>query len=1241
MNKDCGCCKGTEKLTPAPIVNRPGLNALAYRIGTHATFLETMKARLSSDALSALHGLTTRAADDPAIALLDGWATVADVLTFYQERIANEGYLSTATERRSVLELARLVGYALRPGVASTVYLAYTLEKDAEVNIPTGARAQSVPAPGELQQSFETAEKLEARARWNNLKPRLTRPKYITLQQVAGETRPFDLYFKGVTTLLKPGDPLLFIFSGARNQQVFRRIATVEIQAADDRTRVTLQTLSLTAPPVNRLATFNEAANEIKQIIDRHLRLDQFEVSANTAMARRATSALNRWSENLASFQSRIAGLEDQRERTEPLSLELGTWLQEEVLPAVREEHELARQGRFVHLEPWLGGLEGELVEAAERLTNIARRDVAGINNQPSQNRRPAAEAATFGSLLGALKTPPSIPPPNAQRFDRQASQVFGVERLSPDADKRPTPNLPDIGLQLAVSMNSLLRDSLYAALGNAEVTTATALESADALEVKAAPFGYNAPLKPITDDRGVPVGQQEWPLAGTIAIEMVVSSALTPRSATITLTRDGESASETAAVFDTNGEATIQIQDGDQTRTFKLNFDTAPEATVFKVSEAEAVIETITVRPIVVGPLLTIAGAGSAKFRVKVGADAEKSIPPGHELHYTSGGRAIKIATTGELLSVKDESPGAIAQTVRSRIALNAQYDQITPGSWIVIEYFDHTTPQTLRRVFRVVSARTVSRAGYNLTGQVTELTLSEPWLDDAWLAAHNNSLSAFRGVTVYAQNQPRELAEEPIDADVEGSEIELDGVYPALKSGRWLIVAGERTDIQGSSGVKASELVMLASVTQGVQQIEPADEPNSAGVATKTLINLPGDKTHTFITLAEPLAYSYKLDTVVIYGNVVRGTHGETHSEVLGSGDGSRALQAFALRQSPLTFVAASTPAGAESTLEVRVNEVLWHESDSLSGLKPTERRYITRTDDENKTTLIFGDGEQGARLPTGVENIKSVYRTGIGQPGNVQAQQISLLATRPLGVKEVINPIRASGGADRESRDQARGNAPLAVTSLDRLVSVQDYEDFARTFAGIGKASATRLSDGRQQLVHLTIAGADDIPIDYTSDLYRNLRLALQRSGDPFQPFKVETRELVLLIIIAKARVHPDYLWETVEPKIRASLLDAFSFQRRELGQDVLLSEVISVAQQVPGVIYVDVDVLDSVSEDIITVPQALEDKLEQLASAPVLSQRINVEMPGIGRVRAAQLAMLNAAIPDTLILKELTL
>src|SRR6266516_3550000 len=159
----CGCCEGVEKLTPLPTANRPGLPALSFRVGTHATFLETMRARLSSSDFPELSALKSRDSGDPAIALLDSWALVADVLTFYQERIANESYLSTATERRSILELAWLIGYTLRPGVASTVYLAYTLDKpfvipalpsdgttvsvgpDPRVTIPAVRRAQSLP----------------------------------------------------------------------------------------------------------------------------------------------------------------------------------------------------------------------------------------------------------------------------------------------------------------------------------------------------------------------------------------------------------------------------------------------------------------------------------------------------------------------------------------------------------------------------------------------------------------------------------------------------------------------------------------------------------------------------------------------------------------------------------------------------------------------------------------------------------------------------------------------------------------------------------------------------------------------------------------------------------------------------------------------------------------------------------------------------------------------------------------
>ena len=100
-NCSCGCCEGVEALTPESVANAPGQSVLRYRVGTHATFLETMKARLSSSDFPELAALSVRGGADASLAFLDAWACIGDVLTFYQERIANEGYLRTATERSS------------------------------------------------------------------------------------------------------------------------------------------------------------------------------------------------------------------------------------------------------------------------------------------------------------------------------------------------------------------------------------------------------------------------------------------------------------------------------------------------------------------------------------------------------------------------------------------------------------------------------------------------------------------------------------------------------------------------------------------------------------------------------------------------------------------------------------------------------------------------------------------------------------------------------------------------------------------------------------------------------------------------------------------------------------------------------------------------------------------------------------------------------------------------------------
>jgi predicted phage baseplate assembly protein len=274
-------------------------------------------------------------------------------------------------------------------------------------------------------------------------------------------------------------------------------------------------------------------------------------------------------------------------------------------------------------------------------------------------------------------------------------------------------------------------------------------------------------------------------------------------------------------------------------------------------------------------------------------------------------------------------------------------------------------------------------------------------------------------------------------------------------------------------------------------------------------------------------------------------------------------------------LTYVTAPTPSGAASTLQVRVNDLLWHEAPTLYGRGPHDRVFITRTAADGKTTVQFGDGITGARLPGGQENVRASYRKGIGLGGLVKAEQLSLLMTRPLGLKEVINPLAADGADDPESLDEARHNAPLTMLTFDRIVSLQDYEDFAHAYAGIAKALATWTWDGRRRGVFVTVAGPGGAAVKPDSNLHTNLLAAMQQAGDPFVPLEVASYRQALFRIAGSIKVDPDYQPDKVLAAVEQALRGHFSFEARSFGQPVMLSEVIAVIHTAPGVVAVDLD------------------------------------------------------------------
>lgn len=875
----CGCCEGIAAQTPVEVTNRPGLSAVAYRVGTHPQFKQSLLAGLTNAARPALVELSTRDADDFSIALLDAWATCADVLTFYQERIANESYLRTATERESLLHLARLIGYELRPGVAASAYLAFTVEEapavskemaaalgvTGEASVGVGVKVQSVPGPGERAQMFETVEAIEAHAEWNAIVPVLSERHPI---KADAET----LYFAGLTTGLRKGDGLI-IAPDDGSAPLFRQVGEVFTDDLLQRTEVRLQTSTVASSS-----------------------------SSSESLAESSSSTVTLFTPSYA----RRGGL----------------------LPSL-----LTSQ------------LLGKIFDAADLFSNSIINDFS-IGD-------------VFDNIAAVAPPPPSVL----------------------------------------------------------------------ALRTRAAIFGHLAP---------------RWE---TLPVNLRIGEVVT--------TATGGDSTELTSSFVAGSYSTRQN------------------------SWAETTLD----------------------------AYGDPADPP---------------------------PPDAVF--------LDSVYPNIVQDSWLALKNDKVAT------VYQVEEAVEVARADFASSAKVTRLRLKDaPGGFDAFTV---------RDASVFAQSEELALARLPIKTPVAGKELNLDTSGAGMFAGQLIILCGE---LETARGIDACELATIERVEQVFTQTEA----------------------YTRLTLAAELSHAYVRDTVTINANVALATHGETVSEVLGSGDASKPFQSFTLRQPPLTHVSARTPGGTATTLEVRVNGLLWHEVASFYGHGAEERIYITRMDDDNVTAVHFGDGKTGARLPTGQENVVAVYRKGIGLAGQVKAHQLSQLMTRPHGVSGVGNPLAANGAADSETRDEARLNAPTTVLTLDRIVSLRDYEDFARATTGIEKALATWTWIDEKRSVFVTVAGVGGAALQSTTDA--NLLASMRAAGDASIPLSLASYNPRFFLVSAKIKIDADRVTEDVLAEVEAKLRASFSFKARAFGQPVMLGEVVAVMHAVSGVVAVDVDELYRHGED----------------------------------------------------------
>jgi len=63
---------------------------------------------------------------------------------------------------------------------------------------------------------------------------------------------------------------------------------------------------------------------------------------------------------------------------------------------------------------------------------------------------------------------------------------------------------------------------------------------------------------------------------------------------------------------------------------------------------------------------------------------------------------------------------------------------------------------------------------------------------------------------------------------------------------------------------------------------------------------------------------------------------------------------------------------------SIELQIDGEAWHRVASLEKSGPDDRHFVLTTDENGTTTVRFGDGEHGAKLPTGTDRVVAAYRS-----------------------------------------------------------------------------------------------------------------------------------------------------------------------------------------------------------------------------------------------------------------------
>ncbi len=332
--------------------------------------------------------------------------------------------------------------------------------------------------------------------------------------------------------------------------------------------------------------------------------------------------------------------------------------------------------------------------------------------------------------------------------------------------------------------------------------------------------------------------------------------------------------------------------------------------------------------------------------------------------------------------------------------------------------------------------------------------------------------------------------------------------------------------------------------------------------------------DFVNRVLTPAQGSGLTAPLDPPVdVNANIGDFSRGETvPSETLGVGDASIASQSFTLKKKPLTYVSSPStvdPNGVRSTLRVWVADVEWREVTSFVDIADDSAVYVVRQDDDDNSTVIFGDGVRGARLPSGASVVAS-YRFGAGAasppPGG-----LTQLAKPVKGITSIANPVAAAGGADRQAASQVRTIAPRSALLFGRAVSILDVEALAAGQPGVQAVQARWAWDAAKQepTIRVWYIGSASI----ASAVLQSLRAATA----PSTPISVALATAIPVSLSVGVGVDPRFQDTLVKAAVISSLtapgVGALVPEVIGIGTSVFRSRLLASILDVPGTTRVD--------------------------------------------------------------------